>query len=79
MLQLAHVHVRNQLNHNSVWQYEVTSNLVVNDATQRLTVNKIIVIIYNNNILSTTTITIYYYSARKLILIYRPTEDRRPS
>ena len=27
---------------------------------------------------STTTITIYYYySARKLILIYRPTEGRR--
>ena len=29
---------------------------------------------------STTTITIYYYySARKLILIYRPTEGRRLS
>ena len=29
---------------------------------------------------STTTIAIYYYhSARKLILIYRPTEGRRPS
>jgi len=25
---------------------------------------------------STTTIAIYYYSARKLILIYRPTEGR---
>ena len=29
---------------------------------------------------STTTIAIYYhYTARKLILIYRPTEDRRLS
>jgi len=28
---------------------------------------------------STTTIAIYYYSARKLILIYRPTEGRRLS
>jgi len=28
---------------------------------------------------STTTISIYYYSARKLILIYRPTEGRRLS
>ena len=25
---------------------------------------------------STTTIAVYYYSARKLILIYRPTEGR---
>ena len=31
-------------------------------------------------LLSTTTIDIYYYySARKLILIYRPTEGRRLS
>ena len=28
---------------------------------------------------STITIVIYYYSARKLILIYRPTEGRRLS
>ena len=27
---------------------------------------------------STTTIAIYYYSARKLILIYRTTEGRKP-
>ena len=26
---------------------------------------------------STTTVAIYYYSARKLILIYRPKDDRR--
>jgi len=28
---------------------------------------------------STTTVAIYCYSARKLILIYHPTEGRRPS